>query len=93
MTFTRNGVFSTPDKKREKILVWAGNLNEFEIFCESIQKGNEKEGKLAGMDFYYSNSPDQLRGMRFDNYYTVGTYYLRTDFTWEFVQSLLKPRL
>ena len=47
----------------KKIAILAGNLREFNLFA----KGND--------DYFYVDFEDRVRGMKFRNVLTIGTWY------------------
>lgn len=83
-------IYSIPPKIK-KILVVAGNYQEFKNFCDGCTDDELNDpGKWEGTDFIYCSSFDTIRGMRFDDHYLVGTYNQRKDFRYDIIQSVMK---
>jgi hypothetical protein len=86
----RKNIYSIPPKIK-KILIVAGNYQEFKDFCDRcMNKEFVFPGEWAGTDFIYYDNMDSIRGLRFDDYYLVGTYKQRKDFQLESILSCIK---
>ena len=83
-------IYHIPNKKREIILVIAGNHQQFTDFCENLMDEYNETEKWAGIDFVYYSSSDSIRGLKFNDYYCTGTYYQRKDIDWGILFASMK---
>jgi hypothetical protein len=83
-------IYSIPSKIK-KILIVAGNYQEFKDFCDCrMDNENDNPGTWDGTDFIYYSSPNDVQGKLFDDYYLIGTYKLRKDYNWDMIRGCIK---
>ncbi len=77
-----------------KILIIAGNYQQFKLFCDETLADYERHNNLEfeGVEFIYYNESDSIRGNRFDDFIKCGNWWDRNDIDWNgVVYPSVKP--
>ncbi len=70
--------------KGKTYLIIAGNYQEFKNFCDNrLHDFDNGDMRFSGDTFIYYSNDQSCRGIRFNDVYNYGTYFLRKDIDYD----------